>query len=133
MSRGSPVLKFAFVFLLCALGLTAQAEPDTESEELSLPDDYLDRSWPMEPLPERRYDIGEGDGIEDDYLDDDERLLIEQYNRLRGSDSLDLTPGSEPGTMDDEWAEEVPLELDGDPRQSDEQEFSEELDDPAEW
>ena len=91
-------------------------------DELFLPDEYLARDWTTPPELGRRFAIGEGDSIEDGYLDEDEQEELE-LNRIKEgerSDPFDVF-------------REAPLEPQDDGVQSTDQSLDESYKDPAEW
>jgi hypothetical protein len=91
-------------------------------DELFLPDDYLARDWTTPPEVGRRFAIGEGDSIEDGYLDEDEQEELELHRIQEGErkDPFDVF-------------REAPLESEDDGVESSEQSLDDSYKDPAEW
>jgi hypothetical protein len=97
-------------------------QAEEAEEELMLPDDYLKRDWTTPPPEGRRFSVGEGDSIEDGYLDDEEREELELHR---------IKEGERPDPFD--VFREAPIEPEEDPAESFERAFDETYNDPAEW
>ena len=98
-------------------------QAEEAEEELMLPDDYLKRDYTTPPPEGRRFSVGEGDSIEDGYLDDDEREELELHR---------IKEGERPDPFD--VFREAPVEEpEHDPMEAAERTFDESYDDPAEW
>lgn len=123
----------AFVLAMPCAGFAQEPEPQPKrykrldqteeaEEELMLPDEYLKRDWTTPPPQGRRFSVGEGDSIEDGYLDDDEREELELYR---------IQEGERPDPFD--VFREAPIEPEDEAAESVERAFDETYDDPAEW
>jgi hypothetical protein len=130
---GTVVLAVAFAVALPCAGFADEPEPQPKrykrldqteeaEEELMLPDEYLMRDWTTPPPEGRRFSVGEGDSIEDGYLDEDEREELELYR---------IQEGERPDPFD--VFREAPIEPEEEPEESVERAFDETYDDPAEW